>query len=111
MDRGFFPNYFLCILYIHFLYILISFFAALAFGPLHNITTKTLTLVETKDAPIGVLDKVKSFFSKSFGKKNTTTEKNEEESTKTEEDTNAIPQYTQEEMQIFYKQEESKKVQ
>ena len=80
---------------------------ALAFGPLHNITTKTLTLVETKDAPTAVLDKVKSFFSKSFSKKNTTTEKNEEESTKTEEFTNA----DQEEMQIFYKLEESKKVQ
>ena len=57
---------------------------ALAFGPLHNITTKTLTLVETKDAPTGVLDKLKSFFKKSSGKKNTT-EKNEE-STNTEED-------------------------
>ena len=59
---------------------------ALAFGPLHNITTKTLTLVETKDAPTGVLDKVKSFFSK----KNTTTTDKNEESAKTEEDTDAI---------------------
>ena len=47
---------------------LTCFVLALAFGTLHNITTKTLTLVETKDAPISVLDKLKSFL-KSFGKK------------------------------------------
>ena len=32
---------------------------ALAFGPLHNITTKSLTLVESKDAPRGLISKLK----------------------------------------------------
>merc|ERR1712024_116595 len=47
---------------------LTCFVLGLAFGTLHNITTKTLILVETKDAPISVLDKLKSFL-KSLGKK------------------------------------------
>ena len=42
---------------------------ALAFGPLHNITTKSLTIVEGENVPTGLIGKIKNFLKTKFGKK------------------------------------------
>ena len=42
---------------------------ALAFGPLHNITTKSLTKVEPNEIPPGLLAKIKNFIKAKFTKK------------------------------------------
>ena len=39
---------------------------ALAFGPLHNITTKSLTIVEAVDVQPGLIGRVKNFLKSKF---------------------------------------------
>merc|ERR1712083_268303 len=39
---------------------------ALAFGPLHNITTKSLTIVEPENVPPGLVGKIKNFLKTKF---------------------------------------------
>ena len=39
---------------------------ALAFGPLHNITTKSLTIVEPGDVQPGLIGRVKNFLKSKF---------------------------------------------
>ena len=39
---------------------------ALAFGPLHNITTKSLTIVEAGDVQPGLIGRVKNFLKSKF---------------------------------------------
>ena len=41
---------------------------ALAFGPLHNITTKSLTIVEPGDVQPGLIGRVKNFLKSKFKK-------------------------------------------
>ena len=41
---------------------------ALAFGPLHNITTKSLTIVEAVDVQPGLIGRVKNFLKSKFKK-------------------------------------------
>ena len=58
---------------------------ALAFGPLHNITTKSLTKVQPNEVPPGPLDKLKKFIKGKFSKeepKNTEDTEQETESKK-----------------------------
>merc|ERR1712001_697981 len=61
---------------------------ALAFGPLHNITTKSLTIVEGENVPPGLIGKIKNFLKTKFGKKkieNTTEEETNQENQTTQE--------------------------
>ena len=44
---------------------------ALAFGPLHNITTKSLTIVEPENVPPGLVGKIKNFLKSKFKKQPT----------------------------------------
>ena len=39
---------------------------ALAFGPLHNITTKSLTIVEPGEVPPGLIGRIKNFLKSKF---------------------------------------------
>ena len=62
--------------------------AALAFGPIHNITTKTLSLVSPEDVEPGlitkILLKIKSLLR--LDKKKPTVEKNQETETEKEDE-------------------------
>ena len=59
---------------------------ALAFGPLNNITTKSLTLIEATEAPPGLLTRIKNFFKKFVKRENDSQNQDEtkEETTETE---------------------------